>query len=153
MNVAVLFQSLRGGTERAAHSLAEGFADRGHEVGVYPVTRFNAQFVLNADLIVLGTWTDGLFGLGAKPGQMSKLRSLPPLAHMPIAAFVTYEISPTKSLDKLVGWLRRQEANVVAEAGFSRRRLTEGMDDFVTESLAGVDDESSSETQEASVDQ
>ena len=131
MNVAILYQSLRGGTERAANKIAKEFLSRDANVGVYPVTNFDAQFVLRADLLVLGTWTDGLLGIGARPGQLSKLNSLPPIAHKRTAVFVTYEISPTKSLAKLVAWAERQDAEVVASRGFNRRDLDSGVDEFV----------------------
>jgi len=137
MNVAVLYQSLRGGTQRAAETITAQFVERDARVGTYAVTNFDAQFVLSADLLVLGTWTDGLFGLGAKPGQMGKLLTLPSIAHMPTALFVTYEISPKAALAKLADWAERQSADVVAQAGFHRKRPTEGLDEFISAALAG----------------
>ena len=133
----MLYQSLRGGTERAAERIGHEFIGQGAAVGVYPVTNFDAQFVLKADLLVIGTWTDGLFGLGARPGQMSKLSTLPPIAHKPVAAFVTYEISPKRSLAKLVDWVEGQDASVVATASFNRRKLEDGVEAFVTDALQG----------------
>ena len=121
MNVAVLYQSLRGGTERAAHAIAEAFTGQDATVGVYPVTNFDAQFVLKADLIVIGTWTDGLFGIAAKPAQLGKLNTLPSIAHRNVAVFVTYEISPSRSLAGLTEWAAEREATVVAQAGFKVR--------------------------------
>lgn len=139
MNVAVLYQSLRGGTERAAEKIAAEFVVQGANAGAYPVTNFDAQFVLKADLLVIGTWTDGLFGLGARPGQLAKLATLPSIAHKPTSVFVTYEISPKLSLAKLADWAERQDADVVARAGFSRRRLDAGVADFVSESLEALE--------------
>ncbi len=138
MNVAVLYQSLRGGTERAAEAIVAEFAAQDANAGAYPVTNFDAQFVLRSDLLVIGTWTDGLFGLGAKPGQMGKLMGLPSIAHKPTALFVTYEISPKSSLAKLTSWAERQEADVVGSIGLHRKRPTEGLEDFVSTALAAV---------------
>jgi len=138
MQVAVLYQSLRGGTERAAEKIGLEFIHQGAHVGVYPVTNFDAQFVVKADLLAIGTWTDGLFGLGARPGQLSKLATLPSIAHKDVAAFVTYEISPKSSLAKFEDWLDRQDANVVASAGFNRRKLEAGVEDFVAAAIKGA---------------
>jgi flavodoxin len=121
VNVAVLYQSLRGGTERAAHRIGEAFEAHNATVGVYPVTQFDAQFVLKADLIVIGTWTDGLFGIAAKPAQIGKLNTLPSIAHRNVAVFVTYEISPKRSLAGLVEWATERGAEVVATAGLRVR--------------------------------
>ena len=139
MNVAVLHQSLRGGTERAAEKIAEEFGIQGANAGAYPVTNFDAQFVLRADLLVLGTWTDGLFGLAARPAQLGKLATLPSIAHKKTAVFVTYEISPSSSLAKLAEWAERQGADVVARAGFHRRHLDRGVPDFVTAALEAAE--------------
>ena len=121
MNVAVLYQSLRGGTARAAEMIGQAFRAEDHTCGVYPITNFDAQFVLSADLVVIGTWTDGLFGLGARPAQIGRLNTLPSIAHRKTAVFVTYEISPKRSLAGLRDWAEEREAIVVAEAGFKVR--------------------------------
>ncbi|MFV2040067.1 MAG: hypothetical protein ACC660_07480, partial [Acidimicrobiales bacterium] len=107
-------------------------------VGVYPVTNFDAQFLLRADLLIVGTWTDGLFGIGARPAQMTRLMALPSIAHMDTAVFVTYEISPTKSLRALGEWAETRGSRVVASAGFNRRKLNDGVADFVTQALSGA---------------
>ena len=100
MKIAVMYQSLRGGTRRAADAIAMSFQGLGSDVGIYPVTNIDAQFILDADLLVIGTWTDGLFGIGAKPAQVGKLNTLPDISQKKTSLFVTYEISPTKSLQQ-----------------------------------------------------
>lgn len=139
MKVAVLYQSLRGGTERAAEQIADEFHSRNCIVGCYPVTNFDAQFLLRADLLVIGTWTDGLFGLAARPAQIGKLMTLPPIAHKKTAVFVTYEISAKASLPKLVDWAERQSADVVGAAAFHRRKLDEGVAAFVDDAMAALE--------------
>jgi hypothetical protein len=134
-----LHQSLRGGTERAAERIADEFAARHATVGCYPVAKFDAQFLLRADLLVIGTWTDGLFGLAARPAQIGKLMRLPAIAHKQTAVFVTYEISAKASLPKLVDWAERQSADVVAAAAFNRRKLDEGVAGFVDEAIAALE--------------
>ena len=121
MRIAILYQSLRGGTKKLAESLGASFQGKGSLVGVFPITNYDAQFVLGADLIVIGTWTDGLFGLGPRPGQIGKLNTLRDIAHKDVALFVTYEISPEKSLSGLIEWAHDRSANVVASAGFKVR--------------------------------
>tara|TARA_B100000214_G_scaffold133027_1_gene94634 strand:+ start:521 stop:973 length:453 start_codon:yes stop_codon:yes gene_type:complete len=121
LRIAILYQSLRGGTKKLAESMGANFQSKGSSVGVFPITNYDAQFVLDADLIVIGTWTDGLFGLGARPGQIGKLNTLRDIAHKDVALFVTYEISPEKSLNGLIEWAHDRSANVVASAGFKVR--------------------------------
>lgn len=144
MRIAILYQSLRGGTKKLAERLGANFQSKGSSVGVFPITNYDAQFVLDADLIVIGTWTDGLFGLGARPGQIGKLNTLRDIAHKDVALFVTYEISPEKSLNGLTEWAHDRSANVVTSAGFKvrgpfRKNIEGDIQIFVENSLSPVE--------------
>ena len=121
MKTAVMYQSLRGGTRRAANAIANSFQSSGATVGTYPVTNIDAQFVLDADLLVIGTWTDGLFGIGAKPAQIGKLNALPDMSQRKASLFVTYEISPTKSLQQFEEWAQERGIDLVHQQGFKVR--------------------------------
>ena len=121
MKIAVMYQSLRGGTRRAANAIANSFQSSGATVGTYPVTNIDAQFVLDADLLVIGTWTDGFFGIGAKPAQIGKLNALPDMSQRKASLFVTYEISPTKSLKQFEEWAQEREIDLVHQQGFKVR--------------------------------
>lgn len=123
--------------------IGEAFRAEDARCGVYPVTNFDAQFVLNADLVVVGTWTDGLFGIAAKPAQIGRLNALPSIAHRKTALFVTYEISPAKSLAGLREWAEERQADVVAEAGFKvrgpfRGDITAEVESFVQAALGAT---------------
>ena len=143
LKIAILYQSLRGGTKRLAETLGTNFQSKGSSVGVYPITNYDAQFVLEADLIVIGTWTDGLFGLGARPGQLGKLNTLRNLAYKDVALFVTYEISPERSLNGLKEWAEERSSNVVTAAGFKvrgpfKKDIQDEIDLFIENSLNPV---------------
>ena len=130
--------------KKLAESLGTNFQSKGSSVGVFPITNYDAQFVLDADLIVIGTWTDGLFGLGARPGQIGKLNTLRDIAHKDVALFVTYEISPEKSLNGLIEWAHDRSANVVTSAGFKvrgpfRKNIEGDIQMFVENSLSPVE--------------
>tara|TARA_B100000700_G_scaffold251740_1_gene282921 strand:+ start:417 stop:902 length:486 start_codon:yes stop_codon:yes gene_type:complete len=143
MNIAIMYQSLRGGTRRAADAIAKCFQDQGASVGTYPVTNIDAQFVLNADLLVIGTWTDGLFGLGAKPAQIGKLNTLPDISQKKTSLFVTYEISPSKSLEQLEEWALERGADPIHSQGFKvrgpfRKDISEELETFVSTSIEAI---------------
>ena len=138
MNVVVLYQSLRGGTRRTANEIGQAAADQGATASVFPVTNFNYKSLAEADVVFIGTWTDGLFGIGSRPGQMSKLRSLPEFAGKNVAVFCSYEIRPTRVLRKLTSWAQSRGATVVGAAGFKRKEPGGGADDFVGEVLRSI---------------
>ena len=143
MKIAVMYQSLRGGTKRAAHAIAKSFQDKGATVGIYPVTDIDAQFVLTADLLVIGTWTDGFFGLGAKPAQIGKLNTLPNISHRKTALFVTYEIEPKKSLQQFERWALDRGADLVSQQGFKvrgpfRKDIAEEIESFTEHLIMSI---------------
>ncbi len=138
-----MYQSLRGGTRRAANEIAKSFQALGAAVGTYPVTNIDAQFVLNADLLVIGTWTDGLFGLGAKPAQIGKLNTLPDISQKKTSIFVTYEISPSKSLQQFEEWAIDRGVNLVHQQSFKvrgpfRKDISEEIEDFTRKSIEAI---------------
>ena len=96
---------------------------------------------MSADLILIGTWTDGLFGLGAKPAQIGKLNTLPDIAHRKVALFVTYEINDQGSLNGLTKWAQNRGASVIAANGFKvrgpfRKDIKNDISDYVDEALS-----------------
>ena len=143
MKTAVMYQSLRGGTRRAANAIANSFQSSGATVGTYPVTNIDAQFVLDADLLVIGTWTDGLFGIGAKPAQIGKLNALPDMSQRKASLFVTYEISPTKSLQQFEEWAQERGIDLVHQQGFKVRGpfskdISDEVADFTQKSMEAI---------------
>tara|TARA_B100001996_G_scaffold330233_1_gene278290 strand:+ start:457 stop:906 length:450 start_codon:yes stop_codon:yes gene_type:complete len=143
MKIAVMYQSLRGGTRRAADAIAMSFQGLGADVGVYPVTNIDAQFVLDADLLVIGTWTDGLFGIGAKPAQVGKLNTLPDISQKKTSLFVTYEISPTKSLQQFEEWAQERGVALIHKQGFKVRGpfskdISDEVENFTQISLTAI---------------
>lgn len=143
MKIAVMYQSLRGGTRRAADAIAMSFQGLGSDVGIYPVTNIDAQFILDADLLVIGTWTDGLFGIGAKPAQVGKLNTLPDISQKKTSLFITYEISPTKSLQQFEVWAQERGVALIHKQGFKVRGpfckdISDEVENFTQISLTAI---------------
>lgn len=138
MKIVVLFQSMRGTTRRAAAMIGEALVERGHDVNTYPVTAFDYQKLAEADLVIVGTWTDGFILFGQRPGQMAKLNNMPDVPGKAMAVYVTYDVAPKKAIPKLAEWAESKGGVVVARAGLHKRRLDEGLDAFLDAALTGV---------------
>jgi flavodoxin len=138
VKIVVLFQSMRGTTRRAAGMIGQALVERGHEVHTYPVTAFDYQKLAEAELVIVGTWTDGLILFGQRPGQLAKLNNMPEIPGKRVGVFVTYEFAPKAALPQLAEWAESKGGVVVARAGFNKRRLDDGMDAFLDAVLAGV---------------
>ena len=130
----VAYESRTGNTQRAAQLVAGGLRSAGAEVTLSPVTQPDFKALAKADLIVVGTWTDGLFFFGQRPGGAGKIaRSLPDLWDKPTYSYVTYAVNPGRSHQKLADLLEAKGAVSMGAAAFHRGRLVEEVTAFVDE--------------------
>ena len=112
MKVAVIYESRTGNTARVARMIGAAAEELGAEVGVWSTSRVNLDFLSDADLVFVGTWTDGVIIAGHRPGDSRRLKVMPGLWGRPTAGFVTYAIHAGNVLDKLERvqpWIIRQE--------------------------------------------
>ncbi len=135
MQVVILYDSLTGNTERAARLIANAFYDRQVGAHVFPVDGYDSQAVIDADLAVVGSWTDGFFFVGQKPGRHKKFKALPELSGKRCAVFCTFAIDSGHTLDKLTKILDEQGADVIGGLAIRRNRLADGAVDFVARVL------------------
>jgi flavodoxin len=138
MQVVILHESLTGNTERAARLIANAFYDRHVGARVFPVDGYDAQALSEADLVVVGTWTDGFFLVAQKPARKKKFKALPDLSGKRCAVFCTYALDSGKTLDKLSKVMTERGAEVVGGLAIRRDRLGQGAVDFVDRLLEVV---------------
>ena len=137
MNAVVIYESLTGNTEKAAQLIGGQLELRGIGVTVCPTTDVNYQALADAELVIVGSWTDGLFLFGQKPARAGRLASLPFLTGKRCAVFCTYAIETGKTLDKLSAIMRDRGADVIGGYAIKRNDLEDGSVEFV-ERLLGV---------------
>lgn len=131
MQIAVVFASRTGNTQRAAELIAGGVAERGHEVTVQSVDDLDYKALATADLVILGTWVAGHFVIAQKPGDARRLAKVPPLTGKQVALFMTYAINPGPALAKFEKQLVAEGADVIGGYAWKRNTLPAGIDDFV----------------------
>ncbi len=138
MQVVILHESLTGNTERAARLIANAFYDRHIGAHVFPVDGYDAQVVADADLVVVGSWTDGFFLVGQKPAKRKKFRALPDLNGKRCAVFCTFALDSGHTLEKLSAVMTERGAEVIGGLAIRRDRLDQGAVDFVERVLDAV---------------
>jgi hypothetical protein len=140
MKVVVLFESRTGNTREAARWIGGAAQAKGAEVYVRSVREPDLDELGSADLAFIGTWVDGLVLVGHRPGGARHLkRHLPMLWDIPVAAFTTHAVNPGKAATKL-GWLLAgMGASVVQAQSFHRKRLPDGIAEFVDAAMAAAD--------------
>ncbi len=146
MNVVVLYESLTGNTRKAAELIGGAARAVGADASVRritasPLADLDIEELARADVVFVGTWTDGFIVAGMRPGRAGRLWGLPVLDHKKVGVFCTYAVNPGKTLAKLARIMEAKGATVVARRGFRRDRLSTenpGFVEFVDEALAAV---------------
>jgi hypothetical protein len=138
VKIVVLFESMTGNTRRASELIGGAALSRGNEVSVRPITAIDYHELADADLVFLGTWTDGLVLFGQRPGRAGRLKKLPVLDRKPVALFVTYAVNAGKVLDRFATLAEGLGARVVGQHQFKRNDLDAGLDAFVDTALAAA---------------
>ena len=139
MKAMLIYESMTGNTKKAAEHIAEALQKRGVSVtAVSPTTNINYQALSNADLVIIGTWTDGLFVVGQRPAKAARLRLLPAMKSKQAAVFCTYALDPGRVLQKLTTIVESLGAEVIGGMSIRRSDLAAGALEFVDRLLAST---------------
>ena len=131
MQIAVVYASRTGNTQRAASLVGAACEQRGHDVAVMSVDDLDFKALADADLVIFGTWVAGHFVIGQKPGDARRLAKVPKLTGKSVAVYLTYAINPGNALGKFATALEREGATVLGGYAWNRSKLPAGIDEFV----------------------
>ncbi|MEL7158821.1 MAG: flavodoxin family protein, partial [Actinomycetota bacterium] len=123
MKAIVIYESLTGNTREAGHLIAAELTRSGVESVACSITQVDLQSLSEADLVVIGSWTDGLFLFGQKPGRIGRLAKLPVIDGKKAAVYCTYAIRAGKTLDILSGVVGRRGGDVIGGYAIKRNDL------------------------------
>ena len=138
MDAIVIYESLTGNTRRAGELIGDELAARGVGVAVCPTDRIDYQALARADLVIVGSWTDGLLFVGQRPGRAGRLRTLPVIDGKRCLVYLTYAIDPGKALSKLEGIVAERGGRVLGGLAIHRSRLEEGARELAEGALSAV---------------
>lgn len=138
MRAVVIYESLTGNTRKAAELIVEELRAAGHGAVACPTFDIDYQALHEADLVIVGGWTDGLFFVGQRPGRAHRLRKLPALRGKKAVCYVTYALDAGRTLEKLVAIVEGLGATVEGGMTIRRDKLADGVRDFVDRVLANV---------------
>jgi hypothetical protein len=137
MRAVVIYESLTGNTAKAAGFIAEGLTAEGVATTVCPTTAVDYQAVADADLVIVGSWTDGLFIVGQRPAKAGRLAQLPFITGKKCAVYCTYALDKGRTLDKLADIMRGRGGDVIGGMAIKRNNLEAGSKELV-ERILGV---------------
>ena len=139
MKAILIYESLTGNTHKAADLIGEELSRGGLEImAVNPTTAVDLQALSIAELVVVGTWTDGILVVGQKPGRAARLAQLPAMQGKRAVVYCTYAINPGRTIDKMMGIIGQRGADVIGGLALNRRHLADGARDFSDRLLGAV---------------
>jgi hypothetical protein len=138
VRVLVLYESRRGFTLTVARSIRDAIRERGHLATAAPVREVDAGTLAASDVLVVGSWTQGLVvvRVGPADGALEGIDRLPDLEGRPAAVFCTCDVAPRGTLDVLASRLARRGARVLVAHAFRRRKSLAQVPDYVDLVLA-----------------
>lgn len=135
MDVVVVYESKTGTTRRAALAMGDEFFDRGVRCRTYPVKGVDPAAIGEADLIVIGSWVDGLFAVGQRPGGRRNLERALGVMSGPegttlqgkrVALYCTYAVAPGRTLSKMEALVAELGGEVVGGLAIRRDSIGDG---------------------------
>jgi flavorubredoxin len=138
MDAAIIYESMTGTTQRAAHLIGDAFYDAQIDARIYPTAAATAEAIAAADLVIVGTWTDGALIVGQKPAKHKKLAKLPDLTGKRCLVYCTYAIAPGKTIEKLTAIVEKLGGEVLGGMTLRRDHLVEDASAFAERAIAAV---------------
>ncbi len=139
MKATVVYESLTGNTALAGQLIAKELTEAGIDAVACPITQVDLQALSESDLVVVGSWTDGLFIVGQRPGRIGRLVKLPVIDDKKAAVYCTYAVNAGKTLPKLSRIVRMRGGDVIGGYAIHRKRMEEGAAEFVDRLLGAID--------------
>lgn len=131
MDAVVIYESLTGNTAKAGQAIAATLSAEGLPTKAFPITRIDYQALSDAELVIVGSWVDGLIVVGQKPGRLGRIKTMPALAGKRAVVYLTYAIDPGKALQKMSDAVAARGAEVLGGQLIRRDKLDQGVADFV----------------------
>lgn len=135
----VLVESLTGNTWSAGEKIAANLQQAGWSISsVCSVRQPELGALEVADLVLVGSWTDGIFVAAQRPGGAGHLWALPAIAGKKAAAFCTYALNPGKVPAKMSGILEAKGAEVLGGLALHRGKLDKHAEIYVDRLLGNL---------------
>jgi glutamate synthase (NADPH) small chain len=130
MQVLVAYESRGGRTADTARMIASALRESDAIVRAVPLGQVGWDELRDTDLLVLGTWVEGLVVARVGPAQATRswLDSLPRVAGLRTAAFCTFAVAPRDTLATIRRALTERGAIMLAEQAFRRGSPTMAAD-------------------------
>jgi hypothetical protein len=131
-NAIVIYESLTGNTRKAGDRIVRELEGAGVTAASCPITHIDYPALAAADMVIVGTWTDGMVLFGQRPGRGGRIwMKLPAIDRKRTALYCTYAVAPGKTLEKLETLVAGRGGDVIGGLAIKRSRIEAGAATFV----------------------
>jgi flavodoxin len=118
--VLVCHESVGGTTAATATAIAGQLAAVGARVSTLPIAEVGARELAAADVVIVGTWVDGLVVARVHPAKAMRkwLEAMPRLGSRPVGIFCTYGVDPKSTLSEMRSAIESKGGLIAAEHAF-----------------------------------
>ena len=127
----MIYESLTGNTRIAGEAIAAELAGEGIPTTVSAITDIDMQALSEADLVVVGSWVDGLFFFGQRPGRAGRIAKMPNLTGKKVVVFCTYAVKAGKTLEMLEAAATKLGGEVLGGLTIRRDNIEGGAKELV----------------------
>ena len=124
---AVVYRSASGTTRQLAEEIGEHLRAKGVDATVQSVGDADPAALADADLVLLGCWTSGMFVVAQHPDEpwLAFVRDLPPLARSRVGLFTTYKLATGSMFARMRAALDTRASHVELELKSRGGHLTD----------------------------
>ncbi len=131
MKAIVIYESLTGNTRKAGEMIAAELNASGIETVSCSMRQIALPQLAEADLVIVGSWVDGLFFVGQKPAGVRRLVNMPVIDGKKTAVYLTYALDKGSALQQFSDMVERRGGDVIGGMAIKRSKLEEGAVEFV----------------------
>lgn len=147
-NAVVIYETLTGNTRKAGERIAAELRAAGVSANACPVVDIDYPALATADVVIIGTWTDGMVLFGQKPGRAGRLwTNIPALDRKKTALYCTYAVAPGATLHKLEALVTDHNgADVIGGLAIRRNKIESGAATFAEQLMGLIPDPANAAT-------
>ncbi|MFH0759496.1 MAG: flavodoxin family protein [Bacteroidota bacterium] len=108
MKISIIYNSHTGTTKGFADAMGRYLNEKGAETMVGSIDSYDKEFMESADLVLLGSWTSGLFFFAQHPDRPWHYfaERMPAITEKKVALFTTYKLATGSMFRKMEKKLR-----------------------------------------------
>jgi flavodoxin len=108
MKISIIYNSHTGTTKGFADAMGRYLEEKGAETRVGSIDSYDKEFMESAELVLLGSWTSGLFFFAQHPDRPWNYfaERMPAITEKRVALFTTYKLATGSMFRKMEKKLR-----------------------------------------------